>query len=648
MPFHSQKFIKKIIPCYHKCRLALQKLKEICNCLMFFLHKNWVLIRRKAKLTYRKIRNHIILSCHKDIVQTKRDLRLMRYGIKNKAKKIAAFLIKTVSFIYQQINRLFKSLCRDINILARRHLILSFIAFFISYKFIFFAGKQLNEIYLYGATCALVLTFFLMGRKSVMYSCYICIGLLACMGYYGYKNANLFPNIDGLIWNNIYNDYFAVSITCFILLILFPLSSWLLEKISEKPARMTKDDLYPERKKTYDAILDYLSNHSVIGIDSPYGNGKSTFVEVLQNEKKEWTFITFGVLSASIESIEFCIIREINRILEKNGIFVNPVSKIKSVFSHDFAYCVGELLFEDQTYENLIIEFVKGIQRLKKTIVLNFEDIDRIMDKNLINKIFSITDALRKNEEKYKKQYIKIIFQCNTDTINKLFEKEDGEKRYAEKFIPHSIVLGALAGQFFESILKKNSQKYPKIQNISFSFLHHPKPQSIVRKADIPFNLVNYTVRGIELILDKVNSTFETNAEININQKTDIEAVLIFFITMYFMPHIYEALEKDSLMEDQKLFYPKGKENDDDRITLTNFRAIIATATPNSTNAISEFLDKNMNKKAKENYEALLFLSLLGYDDNYYSLVHRTSNIHVLSTKRRSEIINNLLYYHSY
>lgn len=270
------------------------------------------------------------------------------------------------------------------------------------------------------------------------------------------------------------------------------------------------------------------------------------------------------------------------------------------------------------------------------------------MDKNLINKIFSITDALRKNEEKYKKQYIKIIFQCNTDTINKLFEKEDGEKRYAEKFIPHSIVLGALAGQFFESILQKNSQKYPKIQNIRFKFLHRQKPQSIIRKPDIPFNLLNYTVRGVELILDKVNFTFETNTTVHIKYRSDIEAVSIFYITMYFMPHIYESLEKDVSMENQKLFYPRGKENDDDRITLLNVRAIIRTSSPNPVNAINEFFDKNSNKKAKDNYEALLFLSLVGYDDNFYNIHPLAPKRYKILTKRRSEIINNLLYYHSY
>lgn len=305
-------------------------------------------------------------------------------------------------------------LIRKINILAHRHLVLAFITFLFSHELIFnTADCGFCEKRLYFGTGILVLAAFLIGSKSAIYSCYICIGFLASIGYYGYVNNKIFPNINELSWDNIFYEYTYVSITCLIILSFFPTFKFISEKFSEKPRRFEKKDLYQDRVDTYNSISEYLSKHSVIAIDSPYGNGKSTIVEVLKNEKTDWNFITFGVLSASVESIEFCIIREINRILEANGIFVSPVNKIKSFFSHDFAYCIGELLFEDQTYENQIIDFVKGIQRLKKVIVLNFEDIDRIQDKILINKIFSICDTLQKNDAKYTTKYIKIIYQCN-------------------------------------------------------------------------------------------------------------------------------------------------------------------------------------------------------------------------------------------
>lgn len=560
--------------------------------------------------------------------------------LQNRAKHIKKVWYQIIS----RINNGFILLIRKVNILAHRHLVLTFITFLFSHELIFNTSDcGFCEKRLYFGAGLLVLVAFLIGSKSAIYSCYMCFGFLASIGYYGYINNKIFPNISELSWNNIFYEYAYVSITCLIILILFPATKFISEKISEKPSKMTNDDLYPDRLNTYNSISEYLSNHNVIGINSPYGNGKSTIVEVLKNEKKNWNFITFGVLSASVESIEFCIIREINHILESNGIFVSPVNKIKSFFSHDFTYCIGELLFEDQTYENQIADFVKGIQRLKKVIVLNFEDIDRIEDKTLINKIFSICDTLLKTDDKYTKNYIKIIYQCNVDTINKLFEKEDGEKRYAEKFIPHSIVLRALAGQYFKSVLESNPQKYNKIRNINFNFLYNTINHSVLGR-QLSFNFINYTVRGIEQILDKTNFIFENDISISVEDPIDVEAVLIFYITMYFIPHVYDSLEENTQMFNQKLFYPENNENEEDKITLVNIQATINTS-HNPALTRSEFFSKDRNRKAKENQEAVLFLSLMGFDDNYNNL---NMPQHTRNANRRSEIFNKILFYHSY
>lgn len=588
-------------------KLLSQKRKEI-------VHRNWIRI-------------------HYIIRKAKRNLKHFYQTIKG------------------QICHGFILLIRKINILAHRHLALAFISYIISHELIFNTDSGFCEKRLYFATCALVFVAFLFGTKSVIYTCYICIGFLASIGYYGYINNQIFPNINefswsnitGFSWHNIFYEYFHVSITCLIILTLFPIARFISELFAEKPTELSKKDLYPDRIDTYNSISEYLSKHSVIGINSPYGNGKSTIVEVLKNEKKDWNFITFGVLSASVESIEFCIIREINRILETNGIFASPVNKIKSFFSHDFTYCIGELLFEEQTYENQIVDFVKGIQRLKKVIVLNFEDIDRIQDKTLINKIFSICDMLLKNDDKYTTKYIKIIYQCNVDTINKLFDTVDNEKRYAEKFIPHSIVLRVLAGQYFKSVLNKSPQKYSKIKTFEFHFLDRQMNQSVLGKT-LSCEFISYTVRGIEQILDKTNFVFENNNSISAKNSVDVEAVLTFYIAQYFIHHVYESLEENTSMEDQKIFYPPNKENDEDKISLANIRAIIQTA-QDPAKAKAEFFDKSMNTKSKENQESILFLTLLGYDDDYYD-PHQS--IPKLQANRRGDIINKVLFYHSY
>lgn len=167
--------------------------------------------------------------------------------------------------------------------------------------------------------------------------------------------------------------------------------------------------------------------------------------------------------------------------------------------------------------------------------------------------------------------------------------------------------------------------------------------QSVLSKT-LSCNFHSYTVRGIEQILDKTNFAFENIGTISVNNAVDVEAVLIFYITMYFTPHICESLEEKTPMDDQKLFYPPNKENDEDRISLTNIQAIIKTA-QNPANAKLEIFDRNKNKKAKENLEAILFLTLLGYNDNYYD-PHQS--IPKLQAQQRANVINKILFFHSY
>ena len=51
--------------------------------------------------------------------------------------------------------------------------------------------------------------------------------------------------------------------------------------------------------------------------------------------------------------------------------------------------------------------FVNDILRLKRVVVLNFEDIDRVENKELLNKIFAICESLVKYEEKYNSNLIR-------------------------------------------------------------------------------------------------------------------------------------------------------------------------------------------------------------------------------------------------
>lgn len=496
--------------------------------------------------------------------------------------------------------------CRAFKILVHRYLIFSFVAFIIASKVVFAETEQDLFVLLCAvAVLGFVIVFF--GRRGAMYSYFIGLGFLA----------SLTCNVMGWV-------AFFIEIPLFLVVSMYLVAD---ERNNSRKLKeeimttfMTKADLYPGRKESFDAILKYISNHSVIGIDSPYGNGKSSVVEVLRRKRRNWEFITIGILSTTLENVEFCIIREINRVLESYGVFSNPISKVKSFFSHDFAYCVGDFLFESQSYEEQMRNYVDDIQKIGKVIVLNFEDIDRITNIEHLNKIFAICDTLLKIEAKRepKKRFIKVIYQYSSSNIDKMFKDKYGQGRYTDKFIPHSIRLSVLTGDYFQSVLAKNPEKYDKIKDFKFDFLSKLFVQKLLQQKNLRLELEVITVRAIERILDKVNFAFKLYE----NQENDkallFEMAVISNITRYFFPYIYNELVKGVLMDDQKLFHSFDEKENEDVFSLIDLRKKMKEDFTRSGSTALDFFDEKNNKKARNNKNALIILSLLGYDDDYY------------------------------
>ena len=517
-------------------------------------------------------------------------------------------------------------LCCKIKNFVHNYFLLAIIAFVLSQKYLFNDAMAFNADLLHFAVVFLVFVALLFGRRGAFQTSTICLGFLASMAYYGRNDLiHCFVNTAS---DNFFKTYFGDFIVCVLVLILPPLVKIVSDKIYKPSIGMTKDKLYPDRKIVFDKILRYLQKYRVIAIDSPYGNGKSAVVEALKNEKKDWNFITFGVLSTTVDNIEFCVVREINAVLESKGVYLNPISKIKSFFCRDFMYCVGDFLFDNpQSYEKQMIDFVKGVQRLKEVIVLNFEDIDRINDTKLINKIFSICDTLLKYESYYEKKYVKVIYQCNKDVVNELFSGMDKNKRYAEKFILQSVSLDILPGEFFKNVLEQNSEKYQRIKNIRFEFLSQGYKLFDVT---VSFKFDGYTIRGVEQILDKTSAAFEMFDDFSSDNDLDLQTVLVFFVTMYFMPDIFNKLVKGKKLHQQKLFcYVNGN---DEKINS------IFSLYNNGPYTRTSYFDGTHNKKYKENRDALLFLSWLGYDEIYLECLDAVN----LDAPRDGKIIDDM------
>lgn len=371
--------------------------------------------------------------------------------------------------------------------------------------------------------------------------------------------------------------------------------------------------LFPERCDILKSCVDYIGDNSILGISSPYGNGKSFIINLLKKEYEEWTFIDIGVLSTTTENIETIILKEIGDFLEKKGIGSSSVDKIKSFLSQDVFYHIGEFIFGNESYVQQFSKVVEDLQSSNETIVLNFEDLDRINSAEHLNKLFAICDTLVKIDREYARQSLKIIYQYNSELLdNSLNElcSECDKGRYKERFIPFSIHIPVIEpAKMFEKVRDENPEKYPNLKDISFAFIKNRLTGSTYGlQRGVSFT--NYRVRGIEHILNRANFSLKYLSEQDANYRIIMETVVIYHIAEYFMKDVIDVLETANSLESLKLF--------DDGIQLRDFNYIdrvYTNAVRNPNIPQPDFFTDN--KRSTQNRYALYFLNMLNCDSNY-------------------------------
>ena len=219
---------------------------------------------------------------------------------------------------------------------------------------------------------------------------------------------------------NNWNTYLIVGTIGIYFLILIVI------KIFKKTESIEKTDekLYKNREKDKEFILDFLTNNDnkniyTLGIDSEYGTGKTFIVEktIEELDYKKFEVIKIRCMLLEKEEIYSYILKKIRKILSKNSIFTVSFEKLSNTFlktiDNKFFGGISELLSQ-----NIVIDeidyFKEVIEKLDKTIILVFDDIDRVNDTEKIERILSfISDFSIKN--------IKILVLFNSQNLKNTF-----------------------------------------------------------------------------------------------------------------------------------------------------------------------------------------------------------------------------------
>ena len=254
-------------------------------------------------------------------------------------------------------------------------------------------------------------------------------------------------------------------------------------------------------------------------------------------------------MSITIDNAENFIINEINKALEENRIFSFVSEKFQWLKNNSIFHDMGSILFGHNSYTSLVNDLGNCINRLpnNKTIVISFEDIDRLSSKEEINKIFSISETL------FNICNIKVIFQYDEKKLLSILEEK---KTYLEKFIPYTINLTEISlKRMIEEKLKTG--KYENIANSDFEFLFetYSIPEFIYcdfETSKIDMNSFSFQIRIVEIFLEEINlafarETYKTFADYK-------KIIVLFYFIKHFEYELYCSFQKDKLFINESCF----------------------------------------------------------------------------------------------
>ena len=335
-------------------------------------------------------------------------------------------------------------------------------------------------------------------------------------------------------------------------------------KIFKKTESIEKTDekLYKNREKDKEFILDFLTNNDnksiyTLGIDSEYGTGKTFIVEkaIEELDYKKFEIIKIRCMLLEKEEIYSYILKKIRKILSKNSIFTVSFEKLSNTFlktiDNKFFGGISELLSQNIVIDE--IEYFKEvIEKLNKTIILVFDDIDRVNDTEKIERILSfISDFSIKN--------IKILVLFNSQNLKNIDEKYN--RNYLEKYIP---VTRKITNIPFIELLKKEIISN-NLDEEDFKFLYiiekediyiYPKEYQKMRdvfqfnydfeilvKGEIEIGSLEFSPRMIKNFIEEVSNFLKLNSEWKIEKRLLIAYV---FLKNLYYDEFYEKIENTS------------------------------------------------------------------------------------------------------
>ena len=374
------------------------------------------------------------------------------------------------------------------------------------------------------------------------------------------------------------------------------------------------DTIFPERKQDLQRIMYYIKRENIVGIDAPWGAGKTYLLDALAIEesmKSEYDIIKLDVLTCNTKQLIPVLFYDLDNILKKNGILSLQSNFIKTMFEGEKNIRTLINLFFDpsQGYTKQLDIFKKQLLKTDKKIMIIYEDLDRIDDQPIIKEIFSIS-------EKLSDPHIKIIYQYSQKHLKELgFARE-----YMAKFVPHILRLTEMK---FDNLI---TYLLPELKPINVK-LSLRDFDDLKRQLNSVFNgdwnsksqepepvlsretIIVCTPRNVKFFLEEILLFLEYYPEYNIDFNRN--CLIRYMYLKHMIPDSYNTLTDVLAGTNSILQALKYKTSDGRSLLLQELRDQHI-----SENTVFTNEDDEIKKENRKNYVILKFLEYKQYIDS--------------------------------
>ena len=402
-----------------------------------------------------------------------------------------------------------------------------------------------------------------------------------------------------ICWDKTDIAYIVYSSVLGLLLIITIIFAFLRKQAETK----ILNNYFSERRYDLERLHDYLHSYSVVGLESSWGDGKTYLFNLFKQQyQNEYYYISIGVMTLQLDTVEKVIVDEINEIFKRQSIFSSASDKFNSALKNSTPYGLGVLFTKNDSYTELFKSLIADIEKLNRPVLITIEDIDRITDKNLIYKIFSITESLTSKTAK-----IKILIQFEEKKHLSILEEKP---IYLEKYIPYIVNLTPIYfGRCVKVLLKngKEENKYEKINMEELDFItrettldyYLEKSWNVHKKFSLS---LYFSIRSIELFLTELNYFFK-NPECSKNEYTK-KIATVFLCIKHFMKEEYKKLSFEYRFSETCNFEYENK-----KYTISELSILFDKTNQAERN---DLFDKIFTEN-NENLNYLILLHMFGY-----------------------------------